>query len=133
MLSFGSHFEWRRNHVNFSYLQRFSDDPELTTIFSSEDLSRLSERYLFREATLVSYQRVDSLGKLGRVKVNLRWIHSLASEADMLSARWEYNYFKDWSWIFGGDIIGTKKESNNDFFARNRSNDRVYGGMSYVF
>ncbi|MCB9027018.1 MAG: hypothetical protein H6625_11910 [Bdellovibrionaceae bacterium] len=133
IFSAGVDGEWKKNKVSLSYFQRESEQAEPTSIFSAEDLSRLSDRYDFRKATLVNFQRKDSLGSYGQVKINLRWVHSLASDADMLSAQWEYNYFKDWSWLLGGDLIGTKNEDNNDFFARNRSNDRIYGGMTYVF
>ena len=125
--------EWRQNVLRASYFHRESDFVVSPSIFSSEDLARLSDRYDFRRAILTEYAREKALGALGKVKMRLRWLHSLASEADMLSAQWEYNYFKNWSWIVGGDLIGTKNENNNDFFARNRSNDRIYGGMTYVF
>ncbi|MCB0355378.1 MAG: hypothetical protein KDD40_00130 [Bdellovibrionales bacterium] len=129
----GGDWQWSNNQLGLSYLHRESEEFKNQSIFTSEDLSRLSDRYVFRQATLVNFHRLDTFGKFGQVKFNLRWVHSVKSDADMLSARWEYNYFHDWSWIFGGDLIGTKNENNNDFFAINRSNDRIYGGMSYVF
>lgn len=116
--SVGFNTQWAKNIIGISYLKNISEEPEVASAFQSEDLSSLSDRYVFNEVTQLSYQRNESLGKLGKLKFDLRWIRSIASNADMLSAKWEYSYFKNWTWIFGGDVIGTNKEDNNDFFAK---------------
>ncbi len=129
----GLSWKWNRQKFTLGYINRESGVREAASSFIGGDLSHLSDRYVFREASLIRFSRKDSFRGFGTVEFSLQWIRSLANEADMLSFKWDYSYFKNWSWSIGGDIIGSQQVDSDDFFSRNRSNDRLYGGISYAF
>jgi len=78
-------------------------------------------------------------GILGRVYGNplitrFKYIYDNEQSGNLLSAEFLYYPTSTWALVFGGDTLSSQSENLSDAFLNQfRANDRVYGGMTYVF
>lgn len=71
------------------------------------------------------------------VKSQMRWTYDRTDKGSLLSAQFGYKIMAHMNVHLGADIVGVEKslpeDAGSNFLDRNQANDRVYGGLQYVF
>lgn len=71
------------------------------------------------------------------VNLDANFTYDQELKGSLLSVLFKYRAFKGGMLNLGADLIGTQNDNASDtdtnFLAQNKANDRVYGGLTYVF
>ncbi|MBV2167951.1 MAG: transposase [Bdellovibrio sp.] len=64
-----------------------------------------------------------------------KYLYDYDQRGSLLNTEFLYYPSQKWAVVMGGDVLGVQDESYNasSFLNQYRANDRVYGGMTYVF
>jgi len=104
-------------------------------LVDSEAIHSSLDRYPYRELAAVEW-KVTPFQKLkNRVDVKTRYSYSVPEKGGWLALAGDWS-LGSLTWTLGADIIGSgvsDDSPNAGLFTKYRSNDRVYGGASYVF
>ncbi|MEK6704625.1 MAG: hypothetical protein AABZ06_02450, partial [Bdellovibrionota bacterium] len=72
-----------------------------------------------------------------RLFANSQILYDLMRQGTILSADIKYSLQSSWHVGVGADFLGSSRESEStvatDFIGRYKSNDRIRGGVTYVF
>ena len=123
---------FRNLHFSGSYLQRQSDDQKPNEFLNS-NLEVLSDRFIFTEALAVEMEWFRPIRSNLKISMNTRFIHSLAFSGETLSLELGVHSTRGWLTQVGAEFIGSNNPNGSDFFNQYRANDRIYGGVGYVF
>lgn len=65
----------------------------------------------------------------------VKYLYDYDQKGSLLNAEFLYYPSQKWAVVMGGDVLGVQDESYrvSSFLNQYRANDRVYGGMTYVF
>lgn len=65
----------------------------------------------------------------------IKYIYDYDQKGSLFKTEFQYYPDKKWTVVMGGDVLGVQNEDFNksSFLNEFRANDRVYGGMTYVF
>lgn len=65
----------------------------------------------------------------------LKYLYDYDQRGSLLNTEFLYYPSQKWAVVMGGDVLGVQDETFNpsSFLNQYRANDRVYGGMTYVF
>lgn len=141
---FSPSIEWRGagykknlRKLSFSYLKQISEDariegPQAAT--TSADV--FDERYPYFDAFLLQYQGALAYLAGQPLAVKMRGIWELNESGVVLSGELHYWIQKNWHISFGAEVLGTLEEApagSRGFIDKNKGNDRIYGGLQYVF
>jgi hypothetical protein len=84
--------------------------------------------------------RLRAQGELARIDrrpliAEISWLYDQDQQGTMLNSELQYFPGEKWAILAGADFLGVEDETRNPstFLSQYRANDRVYGGMSYVF
>jgi len=94
-------------------------------------------RILFREPTVSSLS--FALNRAESVKTDLKWLYDQEQKGSILSMLLGVQPVKAFNIQLGVDILGTdaddstSAQAGQEFLQQYQANDRVYGGMQYVF
>lgn len=116
------------------YFKLFGGQVEDVGPRASGNGSIFESRYAFQNAVSVGIHTPlpGPLAKVLLFKSTL--FHDFSVQGSMLTSGLEYRPTPFLLMSLGADIIGGKEsETGSDFFTRYRTNDRVHGGVSYVF
>lgn len=112
---------------------------------AENDQTRDYDQAGVEQSALLPYRLfyTHALSMEGRLPLSARWTGKLKylREFDQQGSVWnaelEYRSRSNWAVVLGGDVLGPDdaSDSNNDtrFLNYYRQNDRIYGGLSYVF
>lgn len=71
------------------------------------------------------------------LKSQVRWTYDRTDKGSLLSAQFGYEVLAHMNVHLGVDIVGVEQalpdDANSNFLDRNQANDRIYGGLQYVF
>lgn len=71
------------------------------------------------------------------LKTQVRWTYDRTDKGSLLSAQFGYELMSNMNVHVGADLVGVEQSLPEDaashFLDRNQANDRVYGGLQYVF
>jgi len=67
--------------------------------------------------------------------LSMKYVQSLADSGEWIQAGLIYRYDRRWYWSFSGDVFGVPDETpaSSSFISKFRGNDRLAGGLTYVF
>ena len=119
--------------LTWSYLLKEETlDPEKTSESSGVDSS--FSRFLFSEVIGFAAKSllVDRPSK--QISSEVRYLYDIKERGGLLQASLSYKPRYAWTWHLGFDVMGVSdQETGSGFFKQYQGNDRVYGGVSYVF
>lgn len=92
-------------------------------------------RTIFREAASLSVDTILARTSWGWVENSFRWIEEFAEQGTLLSTDFRAYIGANWSVNLGADFLGSRQpvDETHDFISRYRGNDRVSGGVTFVF
>lgn len=100
-----------------------------------DDLSNDQQRLKFTDAI-----RLRGQAELARIYhrpllMQLSWLYDRDQRGSMLNSEFKYFPGTQWAILLGADFLGVDDDSQSAprFLSQYRANDRVYGGMTYVF
>ncbi|NUN04361.1 MAG: transposase [Bdellovibrio sp.] len=100
-----------------------------------DDFTLFDQRLKFTNA--LSFRVEGQLASFwGRPFVTrFKYLYDYDQRGSLLNTEFLYYPSKKWAVVMGGDILGVQDEEFNTsgFLNQYRANDRVYGGMTYVF
>ena len=93
------------------------------------------DRYAYRDIAALEWKVIARQKTRDRLELRARYSYSVPERGGWLSssADWKFGPF---TWSLGLDILGSGVEpssSSAGLYTRYRANDRVFGGVSYVF
>jgi hypothetical protein len=104
-------------------------------IVDSSDVHSSIDRYPYRELAAVEW-KLNLMQKLkDRLDFKTRYSYSVPEKGGWLSLAMNWGV-GELTWTAGADIIGsgvTEDSPNAGLFTKYQSNDRIFGGASYVF
>lgn len=121
--------------AGISYVRVFRDETNKINNDLTGQVESSSDRFLFEDLLSVSGQlQFFSTGK-SSMALSTKYSYSFMEEGSWLSSKLTYTHNKIESFI-GFDILGSQTDplaSRAGLFSRYRSNDRVFGGLGFVF
>lgn len=130
----------RNTTLSAGYLRRWGKDlPDRGPLVFS-DQSLFEPRYVFTESVSLGASTPLPFRLLSKFSLGTRMIYDFPSEGTLLSGTLTYSAGRAWLVGVGADFVGVSQNSNStsgslstEFLKRFQENDRVYGGVSYVF
>ncbi|MEK2645908.1 transposase [Bdellovibrio sp. BCCA] len=102
---------------------------------SPDDFTLFDQRLKFTNA--LSFRVEGQLASFFRrpFVTRFKYLYDYDQRGSLLNTEFLYYPSQKWAVVMGGDILGVQDESYNpsSFLNQYRANDRVYGGMTYVF
>lgn len=102
---------------------------------TNADFTLFNQRLKFTNA--VSFRVEGQLMSIQRrpLVTRLRYLYDYDQEGALLNTEFLYYPSQKWAFLMGADVLGVQDESYkpSSFLNQYRANDRVYGGMTYVF
>jgi hypothetical protein len=102
---------------------------------SNDDFTLFDERLKFKNAFFVQV-KTPLWQMWGRPLLGqLKWTYDDFQKGSLWSGELGYSINKNWQTMLGFDVLGVQDEAYKpaSFLNQFRANDRVYGGMAYVF
>ena len=117
---------------SFSYLRVFMNDLPDEGQFANGS-SNFDSRYPFKNAILTGLK----LPRWRNVTADFRLLYDIKNPGTIVSTVFEYNAVQNLTVFLATDVLTSFKEETPDvgtnFIYRYRANDRISGGVSYVF
>lgn len=125
-------FGIKRSEMGLSYLKRWQKESILTNDMTAELNSSL-DRFPLKDA--ISWDWTVQLFNVASrtVKVGLKYLYSLPEQGSLLSGDLALMTSQNWQWELSFDLLGTSGSGGDGLISRYRTNDRVSGGVRYVF
>ncbi len=102
----------------------------------SENIFTFSKNRLQYKKPLQFYVRADVFSVAGRMaQADIKWLYDREQKGTLLSTQIRVPALKALNANLGFDILGTQEQKTEDygFLQQFQANDRVYGGLEYVF
>jgi hypothetical protein len=121
--------------VSLGYLERNKLDPASGVTRIEGDVNASTSRMNFDRWFFAGISMPVRLGRFGVLRNKFTLYHSPSDEADWLQGEVEYIQSPRASYFLTMDIFGTglEQSDNPSFISTYRNNDRVLGGLRYVF
>ncbi len=122
--------------IKYSYMQLTEEIPAPKGGVYEDDLESSLDRFPYKRVIAVEWKA--PLLDRARKKLNLaiRYLYSIPEKGALLSGGLDYIPFPQMRWSIGVDVLGAQLEpgdENAGLMTLYRNNDRVVGGVSYVF
>jgi hypothetical protein len=102
---------------------------------TTDDINLYDQRLKFTNAVKIKVQ-----GELVRIYrrplvTKLAYLFDQDQQGSMINAEFLFYPTREWALLVGADLLGTEDETYkvSGFLNQYRANDRIYGGMTYVF
>ncbi|MEN0058526.1 MAG: transposase, partial [Bdellovibrio sp.] len=122
--------------IQFEYLK--VDGGGITDILADgdpDDFTLFDQRLKFTNA--LSFRMEGQLASLWRkpLVTRLKYLYDYDQRGSLLNTEFLFYPSQQWAVVVGGDVLGVQDENyrSSSFLNQYRANDRVYGGMTYVF
>jgi hypothetical protein len=127
---------FRRHWLKYSYMHVSEAVREPENGVIEDDLESSLDRYPYKRVVGVEWDA--PLLDRARQKLNfsVRYLYSIPEEGALLSAGVDYLPNPRTRWSLGVDVLGANREPGDEdagLMSLYRNNDRVMGGVSYVF
>ncbi|MCK6596925.1 MAG: transposase [Bdellovibrionaceae bacterium] len=101
---------------------------------NKDSFTLFDERLKFYNAVLFKFQgHIFSLFRKS-ILTKVSYLRDFDQMGSLLNTELQYFPVKNWAVLIGGDFISVDVENNSSkFLNQYRANDRVYGGVNYVF
>jgi len=124
-----------RANIGLGYVQRIEGTSPSSDTLIQGSIDSSSQRLAFERLVSWSFSKNVYKTYASSLDTNLGYYYSIDDEGEWLHASVAFNYHRQWTWTLAGDILGADGplDSNSSFMLKYRGNDRVMGGLSYVF
>ncbi len=124
------------SQMKYSYLHRWDALERRAGGSVNTEVESSLDRFQFER--VLSFEMNQDLWHKGAqsIQSGLRYLYSIPDRGALLSLQLRYQQFRNLEWRLAVDILGSESPSDggpSDMLSRYRSNDRVVGGLSYVF
>lgn len=108
---------------------------DVTSDGSPDDITLFDQRLRFSDAVSVAIEGQLSTIYRKPLVSKLKWLYDYDQQGSILSTEFLYYPSQKWAFVMGADILGVQNDQieTSSFINQYRANDRVYGGMTYVF
>jgi hypothetical protein len=132
----GNWLAGRPSWLQYSYLRVFEVGSKSRSGALKEDQVQSSlDRYPLKNLAAFDWKvRILQMAE-SRLNWNNRYWYSIPEQGGWLSSHLEYQV-SALTWLIGADVLGSQVKPGSEqagLFTRYRANDRVFGGISYVF
>lgn len=122
--------------VQVSYLKVYGGGiTDVTSNGKPDDFTVFDSRLKFTDAASIGLQgQLLQIDKKPLV-TKFRYLYDWAQRGSLMNTEFQLYPERSWAIVMGADILGVDDENDNKsgFLNQFRANDRVYGGMTYVF
>ncbi len=122
--------------ISLAYLK--ATGGEITDLLSKgqqDDITLFKERLKFKNTASISVE--GQLAQISRKSLisKVKYLYDMDQVGSMVNAELLIQERKEIAWLVGADFLGVQQEDRNetDFLNQFRANDRIYGGITYVF
>jgi hypothetical protein len=117
--------------LTLSYLRVFGKDLPDTGLLSDGETSEFDSRYPYKNAFLFS----THLPTWRRLSTDARLLVDLENPGTIVSWHFQYSPAREWKLFLSTDVLSSYSDEGDgtNFIRRYRENDRVAGGVTYVF
>jgi hypothetical protein len=124
-------FGKQANGFTLSYLRVIGKDRPDTGVLSDGESSEFDSRYPFKNAFMLSAE----LPTWRRLTTELKLLADLENPGTIVSSHFTYAADRDWRLFLATDVLSSFSDDGDgtNFIRRYRQNDRVTGGVTYVF
>ena len=134
--SYQHYVRWYRpSWLHYSYLHTFDVPRAHDKALGFERVHSSLDRYPFKELASVEWKLMVSQLRNHQFNWKNRYSYSIPERGGWLSTSVELAQ-RSVTWALGVDVLGAQVDPNSSragLFSRYRANDRVFGGVSYVF
>jgi len=130
-MNFMSHPGW----LKVSYLRAFEKSTAQPSILGDERVESSLDRYPYKEIVAAEWEWILMQGEHDQLSWRTRYTYSIPEEGSWVSMQLWLKQ-RNWSWNLSADVLGAEIDSTSQdvgLFTRYRENDRLSGGVSYVF
>ena len=132
----GSWLGGRPSWLQYSYMRLFEfPQASPSTLVTSDQVQSSLDRFAFRNLAALDWKIRLSQRASHRLHWTCRYQYSIPERGGWLSSSLDWTQ-GPLNWNFGLDILGSGVDASSSragLFTRYRSNDRVFGGVTYVF
>ena len=127
----------RPTRLKASVLKQWGGDArDSGELANSSDKSLFEPRYPFRNAFMTEFQMPWWWSGQRVLIFSVRGIYEWEDQGVVFSTKFHFQPAAMWQLLVGADLLGQwggENDSNLSFGSRYRGNDRVFGGVNYVF
>jgi hypothetical protein len=123
----------RSQRLELGWLKRWGGNSGFWNLEDEIEVSTQTPRSYFSHALRLSGETSFEKVSLPRFSLVSSWTHEWSSGGDLLSADLRYQAGPQWSFGVGIDVLGASSKGGSDFISQYRANDRIRGGLNYVF
>lgn len=120
--------------LKYSYMRLTEEIPERGA--ETDTLESSLDRYPFSEVASVEWVGPVLVQGASRMDLGVRYLYSIPEQGGLVSAKAEWRWSRDLRIDFGVDILGSNvsdESPHRGLMTIYRNNDRVIGGLTYVF
>lgn len=108
---------------------------DVTSDGRPDDFTMFDSRLKFTNAASVSLQ--GEIARFGRKSLvtKFKYLYDWDQTGSLINSEFLFYPHRSWAFVAGADVLGVsdEKKKPSGFLNQFRANDRVYGGMTYVF
>lgn len=122
--------------VQTSYLKSYGGGiQDVDNAGNPDEITLFEDRFKFSNAAMVRLQAEITKLFAGPFISKFSYIYDFDQKGSIWGLEFQIFPAQKWALVLGADLLGVESPTDNDkgFINQFRANDRVYGGMSYVF
>jgi hypothetical protein len=123
----------KRSEVKVAFLQRWDESSALNSGIAGDQVQSSYQRFDFAQVASIAWEAEPLQLATRTIRFGVRYLYSLPDQGGWLSTNAKMIFDKDLIFSLGFDILGADTDSTTSLMGRYRNNDRVLGGVSYVF
>ena len=127
---------WRNHWLKYSAMSLTEDLPPPSPSGQQDTLESSLDRYPYKEVLSAEWTAPVINRATQRLDLGLRYLYSVPEKGSLLSAKLELVWQRNTRWDLGFDILGTEasgEDQQSGLMSLYRNNDRISGGVTYVF
>ncbi len=126
-------FGMKRSEVKVGFLQRWDESSALNSGIAGDSVQSSYQRFDFAQVASIAWEAEPLQLATRSIRFGIRYLYSLPDQGGWLSTNAKMVFDRDLAFSMGFDILGADTDSTTSLMGRYRNNDRVVGGVSYVF
>lgn len=122
-------------NIQLGYLKLFGGKiQDINSKSEADDFTLFDERFLFTNSVLFKVE-----GRLFKIfdrdfVTKISYLRDYDQMGSLVNTEFQFFPWVNWAILFGGDFISVDTENQDSTFLNQyRANDRIYGGITYVF
>jgi hypothetical protein len=124
-----------RANMSLGYVQCVEATSNSNDTIVQGTIESSSQRLTFERLVSWSFEKNIFKTYANSLDTTFGYYYSIDDEGEWLHASVAFKYEKQWTWSLAGDLLGASGalDQNASFISKYRGNDRLIGGLTYVF